>query len=430
MRLAEGAFSRTVVIAFCLALLGLGPAAVPGAAQSGGEAPDLTILIRSSNLPDTLREAIDAYARERGLSVAYVVTAGSWPQYYEQMLLMHVGGIPFDIAFVDQTYVPSAAQGVLRDLMPFIERDGVSLNDFVPLGVESFRWNGGQYALPSYVSNLATGYHRNLFAAAGLPDVPTDWDSGQFSWDDFVEYGRKLTVDRNGDGTIDQYALRRLPPWRLVPFMFDGDWIGEDGEPALSSPAVVKSIEQTAALALEHELVIPSDGSAAWSRGDIGMDQVGQFTIRTMAGYSWDYGVGVLPEGGPPGTRSTILYADGFAVGSGSQNAQLAWEFVKAFTMDPELGMVTPRAQASVPAYRALHSQYLDEVSAAYPAVDWAAFAEGLYRGRVFRIRFSPNFVEIEQALERAINEVTSGAKAAASALREIEPVVRQLWHE
>lgn len=428
MEWVEGAWSRTVVIALCLVLLGFGLAPAPGAAQASGEAADLTILIRSSNLPDALRDAIDAYAGDRGISVAYVVTAGSWPQYYEQMLLMHVGGIPFDVAFVDQTYVPNAAQGVLRDLTPFIERDGISLNDFVPLGVESFRWNGGQYALPSYVSNLATGYNRNLFAAAGLPGIPTDWESGQFTWDDFVAFGRKLTVDRNGDGVVDQYALRRLPPWRLVPFMFDGDWIGDDGEPALLAPAVVKSIEQMAALTLEHELVIPSDGSAAWSRGDIGMDQVGQFTIPTMAGYAWDYGVGVLPEGGPPGTRSTILYADGFAIGSGSQSLQLAWEFVKAFTMDPELGMVMPRAQASVPAYRALHSQYLDEVSAAYPAVDWAAFSEGLYRGRVFRIRFSPNFVEIEEALERAINEVTSGAKAAASALREVEPVVRQLW--
>lgn len=55
------------------------------------------------------------------------------------MLLMHVGGIPFDVTFVDQTYVRNAAQGVLADLTPFIERDGIPLEEFVPQGVESFR---------------------------------------------------------------------------------------------------------------------------------------------------------------------------------------------------------------------------------------------------------------------------------------------------
>ena len=107
---------------------------------------------------------------------------------------------------------------------------------------------------------------------------------------------------------------------------------------------------------------------------------------------------------------------------------QLAWEFVKTFTMDSDRGMVMPRAQASVPAYRALHSLYLDEVSAAYPAVDWVAFSQGLYRGRVLQIRFSPNFVDIEAVLEQAINEVTSGVKSAASALREVDSTVQELW--
>lgn len=426
MRLRGHSFRRMAVIVVCLVTLGfLG--ALPVAAQSSANA-DLTILIRASNLSDQLREAIDAYAVARQITVEYVVTAGSWPVHYEQMLLMHVGGIPFDVTFVDQTYVPNAAQGVLMDLTPFIDRDSVPLDDFVPQGVDSFRWNGAQYALPSYVSNLATGYNRDLFAAAGLPDIPTDWDSAPFSWNDFVDFGRKLTVDRNGDGVMDQYALRRLPPWRLAPFIFDGDWIGADGEPALLSPAVVESVERMAALTLEHDMVIPSEGAAAWSQGIIGMDQVGQFTIPTIDSYGWDYGVGVMPEGGAPGTRATILYADGFAVGARARNPQLAWEFVKAFTMDPELGMVTPRAQASVPAYRALHPLYLSEVSAAYPAVDWAAFSQGLNRGRVLQIRFSPHFVEIETLLEQAINDVTSGVKSAAGALREIEPVVQDLW--
>lgn len=90
----------------------------PGSAQTGEV--DLTILIRASNFEESLQQTIDAYARRRGITVDYVVTEGSWPEHYEPN-------------------AAHAAQGVLADLTPFIERDGIPLEEFVPQGVESFR---------------------------------------------------------------------------------------------------------------------------------------------------------------------------------------------------------------------------------------------------------------------------------------------------
>src|SRR5690606_18832366 len=132
MRVRHRLLGWILAFAGCLVSLSLDGPVLTVAAQSGGVAGELTVVICASNLSDMLREAIDAFARERQISVEYVVTPGSWPEHYEQMLLMHVGGLPFDVAFIDQTYVPSAAQGVLTDLTPFIERDVVSLDDFVP----------------------------------------------------------------------------------------------------------------------------------------------------------------------------------------------------------------------------------------------------------------------------------------------------------
>ena len=130
MRSRERAFCWAMALSVCLVSLTLHGAMRPAAAQSNDGAADLTILIRASNLSDVLRDAVDAYAHERQITVEYIVTAGSWPEHYEQMLLMHVGGLPFDVTFVDQTYVPNAAQGVLRDLTPFIERESISLDEF------------------------------------------------------------------------------------------------------------------------------------------------------------------------------------------------------------------------------------------------------------------------------------------------------------
>jgi len=397
-------------------------------AQDQAETADLTILIRASNLSDALRQEIDNFAAARGITVNYVIT-GSWPDHFEQMLLLHLGGIPFDVTFVDQTYVPNAARGILADLTPFIERDRISLDEFVPLGVESFYWRGALYALPSYVSNLAMGYNSDIFASAGFAGIVTDWDSSEFTWDDFVDIGKKLTVDRNGDGSVDQWALRRVPPWRIAPFMFGGDWVDADGRLSLSTPELVRSIEAFAELALEHGIVNPSGSSSALAAGQVAMEPVGQYTIRQWDGYDWNYAVGVMPEGGARGTRSTILYADGFAIGSQSRNPQLAWEFIKTFVTDPEVGMAMPRHAASVPAYMPLHLKYLDEVSAEYPSVDWVRFSDGLFRGKVFQVRFSPYFDQIEAILNDATTQIFAGDKPTRTALAEIEPQVLDLWN-
>jgi len=425
-----GTFIRTLFLAAAILLAGALLLAPAAAAQQNEEfTADLTILIRSSNISDNLRATIDKWAAGRGVTVDYIVTPGSWEQYYEQMLLLYLGGVPFDIVFVDQTYVPSAARGILADLTPFIERDQISLDSFVPLGVDSFRWRGSLYALPSYVSNLAMGYNADMFASSGIQEIVTNWDSDQFTWSEFVDIGKKLTIDRNGDGTLDQWGLRRVPPWRIAPFMFGGDWVDADGTLSLRTPELLKSIEEFAALAVDHGITHPSGSSSALASGAVAMEPVGQYTIPTWEQYNWKYGVGVMPRGGGPGTRSTILYADGFGMGSLSRNPQLAWDFIRTFVTEPEVGMAMPRHAASVPAYRPMHPQYIDEVSAAYPRVDWLAFAEGLFRGRVFQVRFSPNFAEIEALLNQVTNEIFAGTKPARTALAEVEPQVLALWN-
>jgi arabinosaccharide transport system substrate-binding protein len=72
---------------------------------------------------------------------------------------------------------------------------------------------GRVYALPHDVHPVMLAYRRDLVEALGIDVRQLD------TWDKFVEVGRRVTRDMDGDGTIDQY---------MMDLSYDGSW-GIDG---------------------------------------------------------------------------------------------------------------------------------------------------------------------------------------------------------
>ena len=71
-------------------------------------------------------------------------------------------------------------------------------------------------------------YNRDMFDAAGIGDAPD-------TWDEFVEDMQKLTIDKDGDGKIDQYGFHydvttASVYWVFSPFLWSagGDLFNED----------------------------------------------------------------------------------------------------------------------------------------------------------------------------------------------------------
>ncbi len=60
-------------------------------------------------------------------------------------------------------------------------------------------------------------YNKRLFKEAGIPeDEPYDLQaSGEWTWDKFEEYCKKLTKDTDGDGKTDQYAMASFSKYYL-----------------------------------------------------------------------------------------------------------------------------------------------------------------------------------------------------------------------
>jgi len=68
-------------------------------------------------------------------------------------------------------------------------------------------------------NNHALGFNKQLLEAYGLEDPRVLWEKGEWDWDTFRDYCKKLTQDTDGDGQIDQYGFCAWDSDQLEEFM-------------------------------------------------------------------------------------------------------------------------------------------------------------------------------------------------------------------
>lgn len=142
-----------------------------------------------------------------------------------------------------------------------IEQHGLDVDDFSPNILESVTRDGRIYAIPLGTYCLGLYYNIDHLVEAGLePRAPRDRA-------EFLEYARKLTVDKDGDGSIDQWGwysfggwpFRVLWQWYTLLFQNGGSLLSEDKKSAeFYSPEGISALEFFVDL-IHKEGVAPPD---------------------------------------------------------------------------------------------------------------------------------------------------------------------------
>jgi len=113
-------------------------------------------------------------------------------------------------------------------------------------------------------------YRKEVFDKAGIKDP------GAWTWDEFIEIGKKLTVDKDGDGEIDQYMLAiasaggNFTSWYQMFTQSKGlHMTNASGDVLVDDPAIVDVFQWIVDLVLKHkiaEVVVEygSDAPAYW----------------------------------------------------------------------------------------------------------------------------------------------------------------------
>jgi multiple sugar transport system substrate-binding protein len=164
--------------------------------------------------------------------------------------------------------------GALRALDDWMAQDPeLSPSLFPPGPLATGEVNGKQYALPFGGDASIVPYSKGLYRERGLnPDSPPQ------TWSEFTDAARKLTFDRNGDGTPDVYGFLFIPSqawlttfyWLPYFWMAGGEFVDRQKMVyTLNSDAGVRALSFLMDLHLKYHVVPPTAIGAAASTDNL-----------------------------------------------------------------------------------------------------------------------------------------------------------------
>ena len=229
-----------------------------------------------------------------------------------------------DIARVDVGFLPKIA---IRGALAPLDAYGIDAvrAEMRPVALASCTIDGKTYGLPDQVNGLCLFYNKEMFVRAGLdPAKPPA------TWDEFVEYARKLTDKRAG---TFGFGMRNSLWWSL-PFIysFGGDILDAGGKCALASDAAVAGFQFKADLYAKYGVE-----GGAWRAGGVRDDMGfqsrkyamvfnGPWAVKGLEGAGIDFGIALVPSG--PAGHATNVGGNDLVVFSTSKHPAEAARFL------------------------------------------------------------------------------------------------------
>ena len=172
-------------------------------------------------------------------------------------------------------------EGWVKDLTPFIAKEGGSkwLADFYPVSLMPVSENGKTYGVPKNVVAMVLVYNSETFKKAGIKGPPK-------TWKEFREISKKLTMDTNGDGKIDQWGATLVLAKACFDLRFSvvlrghgGDFLTADWKKSnLDSPEAKQAFNMVAEMILKSDLT-----------GSTAPTGVNFFSSSALSSFAWTF---------------------------------------------------------------------------------------------------------------------------------------------
>jgi len=339
-----------LVVVASLLLVACGGAKTPAAAETPAE---ISMMMWGDPAELEVWKQIVADFHQANPNITVNVDVSDWDSYWTKLKTLLAAGTPPDVFAMDAPlYLDYQSRGVLLNLQPYLDQNPDMLKGVYPQTLEAYKTPDGMFGLPRDFQTIALFYNKDMFDAAGLAYPTADW-----TYDDLRAAAKKMTLDKNGDGKIDQFGYS-LDLWDFEPGMSEIIWsYGGDLINADHTKTLVGETKGRQALQFLHDMMaidksIPDTNTSAeyaddpFLAGVSAMTPIGHWVVPGYADANFKWDVAPMPKG--PAGQATSVNSAGFVVAKDSKNPDASFEFLKYVLSEPaqtrlaELGFACP----------------------------------------------------------------------------------------
>ena len=317
----------------------------------------------------------------------------------------------------DVMYCAGWAQEIVGSLAPLDSVISPTLRaDLPPWSLDSFRWRGKTYGLPSAANPMILFGNDARLTDAGIDQLPTNWD-------DLLLAARELTGDGAHGWTMPAAQTGGsgglMSHWLVFCLQAGGELFGPNGRPTFVTDAGVAAIDMLKRLlpysdpdSLRHKSII--DASAVFMRGNAAMMFNWAVMHRSLvdprlSDVAAHVSTGILPAG-PAGTAS-IDSGDGWTIDARTWIGAKSMELI-SYYLEPRVQkqMLTQTGWLPI-SISALEDA---DVQAQAPH---AITVRNQLRSRI-ESGFRPNYDVVTRIIGGAVREALLGLQTPIEALR------------
>lgn len=343
-----------------------------------------------------------------------------------RLLLATAGGNPPDIAgFWSHSVVNYAEKGALHPLDSLMERDGLSLRDYIPSVVETCRHRGFTWGLPSTPATVALHYNKTLLREAGFEGPPK-------TLAEMESYCRNLNRTDQSGRYIQMGFLPTDPGWwgPMFPYFFGLPIVSEDGLTLLCDDQdVIEAYEwfqgfssefgtprvRAFEAAFRGEFASSSD---SFMSGRIAMKLQGVWMANfiEMFAPNMEWGAAPFPSVRDGMEPATVVESDILVIPRGSRHVEEAWAFIKFVQLRENMEKLCLGQQKFSP-LREVSERFYEE----HPNPEIRLFRELAESPNARGIPKIPIWAEFRDEIAVALDRIWVNGEPPAVALRRVK---------
>lgn len=363
--------------------------------------------------------------------------------YDTKLTTMVAGNDVPDIAMMESASIafPLAEQGKFYNLQEFLDKDEfINVDSLVPNIIYSLE-PGNVIGIGPGPESFGLFYNEDIFKDAGIEPPPSKL-SEAWTWDEFIEVAKKLTVDSKGrtaddpnfdPKNIKQYGVSVSTWWGVYSnFIYSngGDFVSEDGKSfALNQPAAVEALQKISDMMNVHHVSpspvqaknIPATNVALQTK-KVAMAIDGQWATAGLAQSNFNFNVGVMPVLKEP---VTTVVCGMFSMFKSTKHPEEAWELMKAL-IDPEASIEMITSGTWMPSYKNWYTdqdmlaKWTENLDARPSGYNDAIVEVILTKGHQTPTGYVKNFNKIMDIVNPALDKVWLGQQTAQEAMDSI----------